>query len=154
MRTKLACVAVAAASLLGACAEFEEATSPSAGGLSLASIRPSAGPVSLSQSRPAACSWCTAAFAAEVSAVSPSTLANVNLWLDGWSGDRRCLTSQHDTPADGFTLVAGEAVTVGFHEAAVDCAPPFTVDRVDVRLRSGDTLVYQGSWKVALSFVN
>ncbi len=153
MRMNLACVTVAAL-LLGACAEFEDATSPSLEGLALVSIQPSQGPASLSQSRPATCSWCTAAFAAEVSVVSPSTLTNVNLWLDGWSGDRRCLTSQHDTPADGFTLAAGQAVTVGFHEAAIDCTPPFTIDRVEARLRSGDTLVYQGSWKVALSFVN
>ena len=153
MRTRLACVAVAAL-LLGGCAEFEEATSPSPEGLALLSIQPSSGPVSLSQSRPATCAWCTAAFSAEISVVSPSTLTNVNLWLDGWSGDRRCLTAQHDTPADGFTLPAGQAMTVGFHEAAVDCTPPFTIDRVEARLRSGDTLVYQGSWRVGLSFVN
>jgi hypothetical protein len=42
---------------------------------------------------------------------------------------------------------------VGFHQAAIECAPPFTIDRIDARVRSGDTLVYQGSWSVSLSFV-
>ena len=61
--------------------------------------------------------------------------------------------SQHDSPADGFTLVGGQPATVGFHQAAIECAPPFTIDRIDARVRSGDTLVYQGSWSVSLSFV-
>ena len=85
--------------------------------------------------------------------LSPSTLAGVNLWLDGWSGSRRCLTSQHDSPEDGFTLEAGRARAVGFSQASIECAAPFSVDRVDVRMRSGDTLVYQASWPVSLSFV-
>jgi len=61
--------------------------------------------------------------------------------------------------ADRVTLVtrraglpAGEAVTVAFSQASVECEAPFTIDRVDARARSGDTLVYQGSWKVALDF--
>jgi hypothetical protein len=154
MRTKLSCLAVGAL-LSGACSgEFEDPASPEAGGLALVSIQPSAGLASLSRSRPADCSWCTNAFTAEVAASSPSTLTGVNLWLDGWSGSVRCITSQHDTPADGFTLVGGQPTTVGFHQAAVDCAPPFTVDRVDVRMRSGETIVYQGSWPVSLSFVD
>jgi hypothetical protein len=77
----------------------------------------------------------------------------VNLWLDGWSGSRRCLYSQHDSPADGFTLAGGRPTTVTFSQATVECAAPFTVDRIDVRMRSGDTMVYQGSWSVNLTFV-
>jgi hypothetical protein len=42
---------------------------------------------------------------------------------------------------------------VGFHQAAIECAPPFTIDRIDVRARAGDTIVYRGSWNVSLSFV-
>ena len=83
----------------------------------------------------------------------PRPCTGVNLWLDGWSGSRRCLYSQHDSPADGFTLAGGQPATVGFHQAAIECAPPFTIDRIDARVRSGDTLVYQGSWSVSLSFV-
>jgi hypothetical protein len=68
-----------------------------------------------------------------VSVLSPTTLPGVNLWLDGWSGSRRCLTSQHDSPEDGFTLVGGRPTVVGFSQASVECAAPFSVDRIDVR---------------------
>jgi hypothetical protein len=152
MRTKLACVAVAL--LSGACGGGID--SPAAApmeGLALVSVQPAAGPASLARARPADCPWCTTAFSAELSVVSPSTLTGVNLWLDGWSGGRRCLYSQHDSPADGFTLAGGQPTTVGFHQAAIECTPPFTIDRIDARVRSGDTLVYQGSWGVSLSFV-
>jgi hypothetical protein len=154
MRTKLACVAVAAV-LAAACGgDHEDPASSPVEGLALVSVQPSSGPASLARSRPANCPWCTTSFSAEVSALSPSTRPGVNLWLDGWSGNRRCLYSQHDSPADGFTLVASRPTTVGFSQATVECAAPFSVDRVDVRLRSGDTLVYQGSWVVSLSFVD
>jgi hypothetical protein len=153
-KTKLLFVA-AAAVLAGACGgEVGDPANPTPGGLALVSIQPSSGgPASLSRSRPAGCAWCTTSFSAEVSVLSPSTLPGVNLWLDGWSGSRRCLTSQHDSPEDGFTLVAGRAAIVGFSQASVDCTPPFGVDRIDVRMRSGEMLVYQGSWPVSLSFV-
>ena len=85
--------------------------------------------------------------------LSPTTLPGVNLWLDGWSGNRRCLDSQHDSPEDGFTLVGGRSATVGFSQASVECVAPVGVDRIYVRMRSGDTLVYEGSWPVSLSFV-
>jgi hypothetical protein len=153
MRTRLTWVAVAAV-LAGACGS--ETTTPASAqleGLALVSIQPSSGPASLARSRPADCAWCTTAFSAELQVTSPSTLDGVNLWLDGWSGNRRCLYSQHDSPADGFTLVASQPTTVGFSQATVECAAPFSVDRLDVRLRSGDTLVYQGSWVVSLTFV-
>lgn len=153
MRTKMACVAVAAV-LAGACgADFESPASSPTEGLALVSVQPSSGPASLARSRPANCPLCTTSFSAEVSVVSPSSLAGVNLWLDGWSGNRRCLYSQHDSPAPGFTLAASRPTTVGFRQATVECAAPFSVDRIDVRMRSGDTMVYQGSWAVSLSFV-
>jgi hypothetical protein len=153
MRTKLASVA-AVAVLAGACGGgFESPSSSPVEGLALVSVQPSSGPASLARSRPAGCPWCTTSFSAEVSAVSPSTLPGVNLWLDGWSGSRRCLYSQHASPEVGFTLVASRPTTVAFRQATVECAAPFGVDRVDVRLRSGDALVYQGSWAVSLSFV-
>jgi hypothetical protein len=155
MQTKTKLLVVAAAAVLaGACGgSVADPTSPSAEGLSLVSIQPSAGPASLSRSHPADCPWCTTSFSAEVSVLSPSTRTGVNLWLDGWSGARRCLSSQHDSPADGFTLLAGRPTVVGFSQASVDCTPPFAVDRIDVRMRSGETLVYEGSWPVGLSFV-
>jgi hypothetical protein len=152
MRMRLACVAMAV--LAGACGGRSE--SPAAadvGGLALVSVQPASGPASLARARPADCPWCTTAFAAELAVSSPSTLTGVNLWLDGWSGSRRCLYSQHDSPADGFTLAGGQPTTVGFHQAAIECAPPFTIDRIDVRARAGDTIVYRGSWNVSLSFV-
>jgi hypothetical protein len=154
MRTRLTWVAVAAV-LTGACGS-EVATPASAQleGLSLVSIQPSSGPASLGRSRPVDCAWCTTAFSAELQVTSPSTLDGVNLWLDGWSGNRRCLTSQHDSPADGFTLAGGRPVLVTFSHASVDCAPPFTIDRVTARVRSGETLVYEGSWTVNLTFVD
>ena len=153
-KTKLLVVA-AAAGLAGACGgDIADPVTTTAEGLSLVSIQPSSGPASLARSRPAGCSWCTTSFSAEVSVLSPSTLTGVNLWLDGWSGTRRCLSSQHDSPEDGFTLAAGRPTVVGFSQASVDCAPPFSVDRIDVRMRSGETLVYTGSWPVSLSFVD
>jgi hypothetical protein len=154
MRTRLTWVAVAAV-LAGACGG--EITTPAATqleGLALVSIQPSSGPASLARSRPADCALCTTAFSAELSVTSPSTLDGVNLWLDGWSGSHRCLTSQHDSPADGFTLAAGRPTLVTFSHASVDCPPPFTVDRVAARVRSGETLVYEGSWAVSLAFVD
>ena len=153
MRTKLACVAVAAVLTCACDGGAKGPASPSLEGLALLSVQPAPGPASLEQSRPADCPWCTTSFSAEVSASSPSTLPGVNLWLDGWSGSHRCLYSQHDSPADGFTLTGGQPTKVGFSQASVDCTPPFSVDRIDVRLRSGNTLVYQGSWTVSLSFV-
>jgi hypothetical protein len=55
--------------------------------------------------------------------------------------------------SDGFTLAAGRTTTVGFSQASIECAAPFTVDLVDVRMRSGETLVYQAAWAVSLTFV-
>jgi hypothetical protein len=150
---KALCVA-AAAVLAGACGgDFADPSSATAEGLVLVSIQPSSAPASLARSRPAGCPWCTTSFGAEVSVLSPSTLTGVNVWLDGWSGSRRCLYSQHDSPEDGFTLVAGRPTVVGFRQASVECAAPFAIDRVEVRMRSGDALVYQGSWPVDLTFV-
>jgi hypothetical protein len=152
MRTKLACVAMAI--LAGACGGRSE--SPAAVdvfGIGLVSVQPASGPASLARARPLDCPWCTTAFSAELSLTSPSTLADVNLWLDGWSGSRRCLYSQHDSPADGFTLAGGQPTTVGFHQAAIECPAPFTIDRIEARARAGDDIVYRASWNVSLSFV-
>jgi len=155
MQTKTKLLVVAAAAVLAeACGGgVSDPATPTAEGLALVSIQPSSGPASLARSRPAGCPWCTTSFSAEVSVLSPSTLPGVNLWLDGWSGSRRCLDSQHDSPDDGFTLPAGRPTIVGFSQASVECAPPFSVDRIDVRMRSGEALVYQGSWTVTLRFV-
>jgi hypothetical protein len=155
MQTKTKLLVVAAAAVLaGACGgELQDPAATTAEGLALVSIQPSSGPASLARSRPADCPWCTTSFSAEVSVLSPSTLTGVNLWLDGWSGSRRCLYSQHDSPEDGFTLVGGRPTVVGFTQASTLCMAPFSVDRIDVRMRSGETLVYQGSWPVSLSFV-
>ena len=154
MRTKRWTVAVALAALAAGCGGgVETPVAAQLEGLALVSIQPSPGPASLSATRPADCVWCTTAFSAELSVLSPTTLAGVNLWLDGWSGNRRCLYSQHDSPADGFTLAGGQPTKVGFSQATVECAAPFTIDRIDARLRSGDTIVYQASWGVSLSFV-
>jgi hypothetical protein len=153
MRTKLAFVA-AAAVLAGACGgDVADPASTPIEGLALVSVQPSAGAASLARSRPANCPWCTTSFSAEISVVSPSTLTGVNLWLDGWSGSQRCLYSQHDSPEDGFTLAAGRPAIVGFNQATVECAAQFSIDRIDVRMRSGEALTYQGSWVVSLTFV-
>jgi hypothetical protein len=151
MRTKLAWIA-AAALVAGACGGGAEApVSARPDGIALVTVRPTRA-ASLSESRMAECAWCTTAFGAELTMTSTETLTGVNLWLDGWSGNRRCLYSQHDSPADGFTLPANQSVIVRFGRAAVECAAPFTVDRIDVRARAGETLVYQGSWVVRLEF--
>jgi hypothetical protein len=156
MRTKrvrtVAAVALAALAV-GCGGGVETPAAAQREGLALVSIQPSPGPASLSATRPADCIWCTTAFSAELSVLSPVTLSGVNLWLDGWSAGRRCLGAHHDTPGDGFTLAAGRATSVTFRHASVDCAAPFTVDRVVVRMRSGETLVSEGSWDVALGFV-
>ena len=148
---KLSWIAVAAL-LAGGCGrDFDQPASAPPDGLALVTVRPTQA-ASLAQSWMPDCAWCTTAFGAELAVTSSKTLTGVNLWLDGWSGNRRCLYSQHDSPADGFTLEAGEPVVVSFRQASVECAAPFTIDRVDVRARSGETLVYQGSWTVHLDF--
>jgi hypothetical protein len=152
MRTELAWGVVATTLALGACgggAQAPAAATPE--GIALVTVRPTQS-ASLVESRMPECGWCTSAFGAELAVTSTETLTGVNLWLDGWSGNRRCLYSQHASPADGFTLPAGEPVIVSFRHAAVECAAPFSVDRIDVRARAGDTLVYQGSFIVRLEF--
>jgi hypothetical protein len=119
--------------------------------LALVTVRPTTA-ASLTASRLPGCAWCTTAFGADLTVESDRALADVNLWLDGWSGTKRCLYSQHDSPDDGFALAAGRPTRVGFHQASVECAAPFDVDRIDVRVRSGDTLVFEGSWPVRLAF--
>jgi hypothetical protein len=151
MRTKLTWVAVATLIACGCGGDFEQPVSAQPSGLALVTVRPTQA-ASLSQSWITGCDWCTGAFGAELAVTSSETLTGVNLWLDGWSGNRRCLYSQHDTPVDGFTLPAGEPVVVGFRQATVECAAPFTIDRVDARARAGEALVYQGSWQVKLDF--
>jgi hypothetical protein len=151
MRRELTWVAVAALLSAGCGAEREQPVSATPEGLALVTVRPTTA-ASLSQSWMPDCASCTSAFGAELAVTSTTTLSGVNLWLDGWSENRRCLYSQHDSPTDGFTLPAGEPVVVSFRHATVDCAAPFTIDRVDVRARSGDRLVYQGSWMVRLDF--
>lgn len=152
MRTTLAWIAVAALAT-GACGggSAEGPVSSLPDGIALVTVRPTQA-ASLGESRMSECAWCTSAFGADLTVTSTQTLTNVNLWLDGWSGNRRCLYSQHDSPADGFTLPANESVVVSFRHASVECAAPFQVDRIDVRARSGDALVYQGSWTVRLEF--
>ena len=151
MRTKLLWVA-AVTLLAGGCGSaVEQPAAAQPDGLALVTVRPTQA-ASLSHSWMTGCAWCTTAFGAELAVTSSRTLTGVNLWLDGWSGNRRCLYSQHDTPSDGFTLPAGEPVVVTFRQATVECAAPFTIDRVDARARSGDSLVYQGSWPVRLDF--
>lgn len=151
MRTKLSGLAIVTALLTAGCGGGLETVSSEADGLALVTVRPTT-PTSLAQSWMPGCSWCTTAFGAEFVVTSSHNLSGVNLWLDGWSGERRCLYSQHDSPSDGFTLPAGQAVTVGFSQASVECEAPFMIDRIDARMRSGDNLVYQGSWKVGLDF--
>jgi len=151
MRTKLSWVAVAALLAGGCGSDVAQPVSSQPDGLALLTVRPTQA-ASLAQSWMPGCEWCTTAFGAELAVTSSETLTGVNLWLDGWSGNRRCLSSQHDSPADGFTLPASEPVVVAFRHAAVECAAPFTIDRVDARARSGEALVYQGSWAVRLDF--
>jgi hypothetical protein len=66
------------------------------------------------------------------------------------------LFKKHDIdperPDHRASLTAGQPTRVGFHQASVECAAPFDIDRIDVRVRSGDTLVFEGSWPVTLSF--
>lgn len=151
MRTKLSGLAIVVALLEAGCGGGLETVSSEPDGLALVTVRPTA-PASLAQSWMPGCSWCTTAFGAEFAVTSAQRLDGVNLWLDGWSGDRRCIYSQHDSPADGFSLPAGQPVTVRFSQASVECEAPFVIDRVDARMRSGDNLVFQGSWKVELDF--
>lgn len=151
MGRKLSWVAVAALLAGGCGSDFEQPAAAQPDGLALVTVRPSQ-PASLAQSWMTGCAECTTAFGAEFTVASSQKLEGVNLWLDGWSGNKRCLYSQHDSPADGFTLPAGEPVVVSFRQATVECAAPFTIDRVDARARAGDTLVYQGTWTVRLDF--
>ena len=151
MGTRLSGVALLAV-LAGGCGSGSD--QPAAGkvdALALVTVRPTTA-ASLTASRLPGCAWCTTAFGADLTVASDRALPDVNLWLDGWSGTKRCLYSQHDSPADGFSLAAGQPTRVGFHQASVECAAPFDVDRIDVRVRSGDTLVFEGSWPVTLSF--
>lgn len=151
MRTKLSWVVVATLLSGGCGGDFEQPAAPGSDGLALVTVRPTQA-ASLSQSAVAGCSWCTTAFGADLALTSSETLTGVNLWLDGWSGERRCLYAQHDSPADGFTLPAREPVVVSFRQATVECAAPFTIDRISARARAGEALVYQGSWQVRLDF--
>ena len=151
MRTKLSWVAVATLLAGGCGGQFEQPASAQPDGLALVTVRPTQA-ASLAQSQMAGCAWCTTAFGADLAVTSSQTLTGVNLWLDGWSGNKRCLYSQHDSPSDGFTLPAGEPVVVSFRHASVECEAPFTIDRVDARARAGEALVYQGSWNVRLDF--
>jgi len=150
MRIRLSWVALAAV-LMGGCSGAGQPASAKAEGLALVTVRPTTA-ASLTASKMPGCAWCTNAFGADLTVESDQTLPGVNLWLDGWAGTKRCLYSQHDSPADGFTLPAGEPMRVGFHQASVECEAPFAVDRIDVRVRSGDTLVFEGSWPVSLAF--
>jgi hypothetical protein len=151
MGTRLSSVAILAL-LAGGCGSgSSHSASAKADGVALVTVRP-ATTASLTASSIPGCAWCTTAFGADFTVESERALADVNLWLDGWSGTKRCLYAQHDSPADGFALAAGQPARVGFHQASVECAPPFEVDRVDVRVRSGDALVLEGSWPVRLAF--
>ena len=151
MRTRLSWAALAAVLMVGCGLGSGQPASAKAAGIALMTVRPTT-TASLTASRMPDCSWCTNAFGADLTVESDQTLPAVNLWLDGWSGAQRCLYSQHDSPADGFTLRAGEPTHVGFHQASVECAAPFTIDRIDVRARSGDRVVFEGSWPVSLAF--
>ncbi len=151
MRTKLACVVAA---VLAERVAGSPRTPPPRRGRTRSRVGPARHGTGLARSHAARrLSLVHDAFSAELSVVSPSTLGVVNLWLDGWSGNRRCLSSQHDSPADGFTLAGGVPTTVGFHQATIECTPPFSIDRIDARVRSGEEIVYRGSWTVSLSFV-
>ena len=151
MGTRLSGVALVAV-LAGGCGSgSDQPASAKAEGLALVTVRPTTA-ASLAASQLPGCAWCTTAFGADLTVESDRALPQVNLWLDGWSGTKRCLYSQHDAQADGFALAAGQPTRVGFHQASVECAAPFDVDRIDVRVRSGDTLVFEGSWPVRLAF--
>jgi hypothetical protein len=151
MRTTLSAVALLAV-LAGGCGSgSSQPASAKAEGLALVTVRPTAA-ASLTASRVPGCAWCTTAFGADLTVESDRALPDVNLWLDGWSGAKRCLYAQHDSPSDGFALAADQPTRVGFHQASVECAAPFEVDRIDVRVRSGDALVFEGSWPVRLAF--
>jgi hypothetical protein len=151
MGTRLSGVALLAV-LAGGCGPGpDQPASAKAEGLALVTVRPTSA-ASLAASQMPGCAWCTTAFGADLTVDSDRALPDVNLWLDGWSGTKRCLYSQHDSPADGFALAAGRPARVGFHQASVECTAPFEVDRIDVRVRSGDTLVFEGSWPVRLAF--
>ena len=151
MGKRLSAVALLAV-LAGGCGSgSSQPASAKAAGLALVTVRPTTA-ASLAASQMPGCAWCTTAFGADLTVESDRALPAVNLWLDGWSGTKRCLYSQHDSPDDGFALAAGRPTRVGFHQASVECAAPFDVDRIDVRVRSGDTLVFEGSWPVRLAF--
>src|SRR4029453_545113 len=103
MGTRLSGVALWAV-LAGGCGSGSD--QPAAGkvdALALVTVRPTTA-ASLTASRLPRCAWCTTAFGADLTVESDRALADVNLWLDGWSGTKRCLYSQHDSPADGFAL--------------------------------------------------
>ena len=151
MRTRLSWAALAAVLMGGCGSSAGQPASAKADGIALVTVRPTTA-ASLTASRVPDCAWCTNAFGADLTIESDKMLPTVNLWLDGWSGTTRCLYSQHDSPADGFTLPANQPTRVGFHQASVECAAPFNIDRIDVRARSGDTLVFEGSWPVSLAF--
>ena len=150
MRVRLSSAALAAV-LMGGCGSGRPASPKAEDGIALVTVRPTTA-ASLAASQVPGCPWCTNAFGADLTVESDKTLPGVNLWLDGWSGATRCLYAQHDSPGDGFTLPAGEPTRVGFHQATVECAAPFGIDRINVRVRSGDTIVFEGSWPVSLAF--
>lgn len=148
MLSRVALLAV----LAGGCGSgSDQPTAGKVDALALVTVRPTTA-ASLTASRLPGCAWCTTAVGADLTVASDQALPDVNLWLARWSGTKRCLYSQHDSLADGFALAAGQPTRVGFHQASVECAAPFDVDRIDVRVRSGDTLVFEGSWPVTLSF--
>ena len=151
MGTRLSGVALLAVIAGGCGSGSSQLASAKAEGLALVTVRPTTA-ASLTASQMPGCAWCTTAFGADLTVESDRALPAVNLWLDGWSGPKRCLYSQHDSPDDGFALAAGRPTRVGFHQASVECVAPFDVDRIDVRVRSGDTLVFEGSWPVRLAF--
>jgi hypothetical protein len=151
MSIRLSGVAVAALLTIACGGGPETPVGAQAEGLALVSVRPHE-PTSLNRTWMSACSSCTAAFGADIAVSSSRSFDGVNLWLDGWAGNKRCLYSQHDSPADGFSLTGGEPVVVSFRHATVECTPPFVIDRVDARARAFDTIVFQGSWVVKLEF--
>ncbi len=140
-----------AALLASGCDSGSSAAASRPEGMALVAVRPTT-TASLQASLVPGCAWCTSAFGAELTIESEQSLVGVNLWLDGLSGTRRCLYAHHDSPGDGFALPASETLRVGFHQATVECKAPFAVDRIEVRARSGDVLVFQGSWPVSLAF--